>query len=104
MGRQQCKNIFDNIESNMAIPKTSGSTTAKLGHPNADETEEYHLKNNFMEMIEALKEEMKNSLKEMEERTNKKLQEINKSLKEIKENQEKTIKKVKETFQDLKIK
>ena len=37
-------------------------------------------------MLEALKEELKNSLKEMEEKTNNKLEEINKSLKE---NQEK---------------
>lgn len=39
MGRQQYKNIFDNVKSHMAIPKTSGSTTAKLDHPNSDETE-----------------------------------------------------------------
>ena len=39
-------------------------------------------RNNFTKMIEALKEEMKNSLKEMKEKTNKKLEEINKSLKE----------------------
>ena len=34
-----------------------------------------------MKMTEGLKEEMKNSLKEVEEKTNKKLEEINKSLK-----------------------
>ena len=42
-------------------------------------------------MFEALKEKMKNSLKEMKEKTNKKLEEINKSLKG---NQEKAIKQV----------
>ena len=42
---------------------------------------------------------MKNSLKEMEERTDKILEEINKSLKE---KQEKAIKQVKEMIQDLK--
>ena len=42
---------------------------------------------------------MKNSLKQMEEKTNKKLKEINKPLKE---NQEKAIKQVKEMVQDLK--
>ena len=50
-------------------------------------------------MFEALKEKMKNSLKEMEEKTNKKLVDISKFLKE---NQEKAIKHMKETFQDLK--
>ena len=47
-------------------------------------------------MFEALKADMKNSLKEMEAETNKKLEEINKSLKNMKNNQ--TV----ETIQDLK--
>ena len=42
---------------------------------------------------------MKNSLKEMEEKTIKKLEEINKSLKE---SQEKAVNQVKEMVQDLK--
>ena len=50
-------------------------------------------------MFEAVKEEIKNSLKEMAEKTNKKLEDINKSLKI---NQEKAIKHMKETIQDLK--
>ena len=50
-------------------------------------------------MFETLKEEMRNSLKEMEEKTNKKLEDISKSLKE---NQEKSVKRMKETIQDSK--
>ena len=42
-------------------------------NPNADEAEENDLKNNFMKMIEALKEDMRKSLKEMEEKTNQKI-------------------------------
>ena len=42
-----------------------------------------------MKMIEALKGEMKNSLKEVEEKTSKKWEEVNKSLKENKGSQEK---------------
>ena len=38
-------------------------------------------------MFEALNEEIKNSLKEMKEKTNKKLEEINKFLKENQEKQ-----------------
>ena len=97
MGRQQCKNPLNSIKSKPAPPETSGSATARPQQLNADEAENY-LKNNFMKMTEALKEEIKNSLK-VEEKTNKKLEEINKSLKE---NQEKAIKQVKETVQDLK--
>ena len=50
-------------------------------------------------MIEALKEEIRNSLKEVEEKTNKKWEEINKSPKEKKE---KEVKQVKKMVQDLK--
>ena len=59
------------MKSKKAPPETSGSTTARPEHPNADEAEENNLKNNFMKMIEALKEEMKNFLKEKEKKTTK---------------------------------
>ena len=42
--------------------------------------EENDLKNSFKRMLETLKVKMRNSLKEMEERTNKKLEDISKSL------------------------
>ncbi|KAL6040074.1 hypothetical protein STEG23_003010, partial [Scotinomys teguina] len=64
MGGQQCKNTFNSIKSNTAPPETSASTTARTEHLNADEAEENDLKNNFMKMTQAFKEEMKNSLKE----------------------------------------
>ena len=73
MDRQQCKNTLNNINSNTAPPEVSGSTTARSQHPNADGAEENDRKNNLMKMIEALKEEMKNFLKEIEEKTNKNL-------------------------------
>ena len=66
----------------MVAPEPSGHPTARPDHPNPDEAEENYLKYNFMKMIETFKEEKKNSLKEMEEKTNKKLEEINKPLKE----------------------
>ena len=49
-------------------------------------------------MMKTFKEEVKNSIKEME-KINKKLEEINKSLKENQENYEKAIKHVMETVQ-----
>ena len=52
-----------------------------LDHSNSEEAEENDLNYNFMKMMKAFKEEIKNSLKEMEEKTNKKLEETNKSLK-----------------------
>ena len=73
----------------MTPVKTSGLTTARLEQPNIDEIEENDLKYIFRRMFETLIEEMRNSLKEMEEKTNKKLEDMSKSLKE---NQEKAIK------------
>ena len=49
-------------------------------------------------MFETLKEEMRNFLKEMEEKTNKKMEDISKSLKE---NQEKEIKHMKDNYSRL---
>lgn len=56
----------------MIPPVTRGSIPSRPEHPNTDEAEENSLKNNFMKMIEALKEEMTNPLKDMEEKTNEK--------------------------------
>ena len=63
MGRQQGKSTLSTTKSNTTPIKTSGPTTARLEHPNTDEAEENDLKNNFRRMFEALKEEMKPSLK-----------------------------------------
>ena len=71
----------------MATPESSGHTTGIPEHPTPADAEENNLKYNLMKMVETLKEEMKNSLKEMEEKTNKKLEEINKSLNETQEKQ-----------------
>ena len=62
----------------MPPPETSGSRSV---HSNIDEAEEHDLRNNFMKIIEALKEETKKFLDEVKDKTNKKLKEINKSLK-----------------------
>ncbi|KAL6084859.1 hypothetical protein STEG23_002844 [Scotinomys teguina] len=80
----------------MAPPEPSGAVSARPEHP---EAEEINFKNDFKKMIEATKEEMKTTLKEYEEKTNKKLEGITQSLKESKE---KAIKQVNETVQELK--
>ena len=67
MGRQG-KNTLNNTKNNTTPIKTSDPTIARLKPPNIDEAEESDLKNNFRRMFEALKEEMKNSLKEWRER------------------------------------
>ena len=70
----------------MVLPEPSGHTIGNPDHANPEEAEENDLQCSFMKMIKkSLKEEMKNSLKEMDEKTNKNLEEINKSLKKTQE-------------------
>ncbi|EGW02308.1 Putative transposase element L1Md-A101/L1Md-A102/L1Md-A2 [Cricetulus griseus] len=106
MGRQHYKNTSTNRKMYMTPPESRDSTLARPEHHNADEAEENILKNYFMKMIEALKEDMRQSLKEMEEKTNQKMQEINKSLKKTrKAKKKKTMKEtiqIIQTIQDLK--
>ncbi|XP_059108386.1 uncharacterized protein LOC131901160 isoform X1 [Peromyscus eremicus] len=95
MDRGQCKSTVNNKKHTM-VP--SEPTPARPEHPNTEETEEIDLKNDLKKMLEIFKEEMKNSLKELEEKSNKKWEAISKSL----ESQEKAIKYLRETAQDLK--
>ena len=67
---RQGKNTCNTTKSNTTPVKPKDPTTARLEQPN--EAEENDLKNNFKRMFETPKEEMRNSLKEMEEKTNKK--------------------------------
>ncbi|KAL6082496.1 hypothetical protein STEG23_002745 [Scotinomys teguina] len=96
MGRHQCKNTVNNMKSSMIPPEPSGAVSARPGHP---EAEEINFKSDFKKMTEVVKEKMKTTLKEFEEKTNKKLEDIIESLKE---SQEKAIKQVNETVQELK--
>ncbi|ERE88684.1 putative transposase [Cricetulus griseus] len=82
MRRGQGKSTVNNRKPNMTPTKTMNHTPARPEHHNADEAEENDLTNIFMKMIEDLKEDMRKSLKEMEEKANQKKQNINKSLKE----------------------
>lgn len=68
MCRQQGENTLNNRKSYTTSLETGGSTVRKPEHPNSYAVEENDTKNSFMEMIEVLKEEMKKSLTEMEEK------------------------------------
>ena len=50
----------------MVPPEPSRHTTGRLDHPNPEGIEENDFKHNFMKMMETFKEEVKNSLNEME--------------------------------------
>ena len=73
----------------MKTPEPSKHTTGRLEHPNPEEVEEIDFKCNIMNVIESLKQDVKNSLKEMDEKNNKKFEEMSKSIKDTIGNQEK---------------
>lgn len=58
------------------ITEPSSPTTARPEHSNTTEAQEENLKTNFMEMTEVFKEEINKSLKEIQENTNKQLEEM----------------------------
>ncbi|KAK7831571.1 hypothetical protein U0070_015083 [Myodes glareolus] len=103
MGRRQCKNSSNNLQGNMTSPESRDHETRRIEHPTPEEIEEIDSKQNFMKIIEELKQEVKICRKEMEDKYNKKFEEMSKSINETLGNQEKTIKQAMETVQDLKI-
>ena len=62
-------------------------TTTRLKQPSINEAEENDLKNNFRRRLQMLKEEMRNSFKEMEKKTNKNWKASTNPLKKTKKNQ-----------------
>ncbi|KAL6083245.1 hypothetical protein STEG23_014627 [Scotinomys teguina] len=82
MGRLQRKSTYNSMK-NKTSPESSPTPTSRPEHCNVEKAEENDLKNNLMKMIEeALKGKMKNAVKEIEEKTNKKLEEMNKEIEE----------------------
>ncbi|KAL6033806.1 hypothetical protein STEG23_022741 [Scotinomys teguina] len=82
MGRRQCKSTYNNMK-NKTSPESSPPPTPRPEQCNVDKAEENDLKNSLIKMIEeALKGKMKNTVKEMEEKTNKKWEEMNKEIEE----------------------
>ncbi|KAK7800088.1 hypothetical protein U0070_002429 [Myodes glareolus] len=99
-GQQVALILYQNINlEGCGVPGVAETPTSRpphvigrLEHPNPEEVEEIDCKHNMMKVLETIKQDVKNSFKGMDEKTNKKLKEMNKSLKDTQENQEKTIK------------
>ena len=73
MGRRQNKNSLNNRKTYMTTPESRDSTTARSEKPNTEDEEEMDLKSYLRKMIETFKEETRKSLKEIEEKTSKKI-------------------------------
>lgn len=78
MPKHQCKNTLNNSQGKRAPPEPRCPTTAILKHFNADGVQESNLNNNLVKMIQFLKYDIKNFIKETREKTTKNLEKINK--------------------------
>lgn len=86
MAKGQYKNTIKNNQGNTAPPDPSSPTIASPEYYNTAKAQENNPKSNLVKIIEAFKEE------------------INKSFKEIQKNTYKQVKKMNKTVQDLKMK
>ena len=82
----------------MKTPEPSELTTEGLEYPNPEEVEKIDIR----KAIESLKQDMKNSLQEMDDKYNKKFEDMSKSVNDTLGNQGKIIKQEMETVQELK--
>jgi hypothetical protein len=64
MARGKLKIISDRLQYNLAPPEPSSLTPASPRYPNMPEKQDNDLKSHLMKMIEAFKEDIKNSPKE----------------------------------------
>jgi hypothetical protein len=91
------KTISNKCQYTLALSEPSSLGTASSGCTNTPENQDADLNFSVMNIIESSKEDINNSLKEIQENTGKQVdalkEETNKSLKEIQKN---TIKQVKE--------
>jgi hypothetical protein len=101
------KNISNRNQGYLASSEPSSPTTASPGYHNTPENQDSDLKSLLMMMIEDIKKDINNSLKEIQENTDKQLEtlkeETQKSLKELQENTIKQAKERNKTIQDLKM-
>ena len=66
----------------MTSPESSDHETRRIEHPTREEIEEIDSKWIFMKIIEALKQEVEICHKEMEDKYNKKIEEMSKEMEE----------------------
>jgi DNA repair exonuclease SbcCD ATPase subunit len=99
------KNPTNRNQDHSPSSKCSTPTPPSPGHPNTPEKLDPDLKAYLMKMVEDIKKDFNNSLKEIQENTAKQVEDLKeetqKSLKELKENMIKQVKELNKTIQDL---
>jgi hypothetical protein len=106
MAGVKLKNISNRNQGYLASSEPNSPTIASPGYPDTPVKQDSYLKSLLMMMIEDIKKDINNSLKEIQENTGKRLEalkeETQKSLKELQENTIKQVKERNKNFQDLK--
>jgi wobble nucleotide-excising tRNase len=100
------KNLTNRNQDHSPSSEPSTPTSATPGHPNTHEKLEPDLKVYLMMMVEDIKKDFNNSLKEIQENSAKQVEDLKeeaqKSLKELQENMTKQVMELNKTIQDLK--
>jgi hypothetical protein len=90
MVKGKYKNLTNRNQDHSASSEPSTQTSPSPGHPNTPENLDLDLKAYLMMMVEDIKKDVNNSLKEIQENTAKQVEdhkeEAQKSLKELQEN------------------
>jgi glutamyl-tRNA reductase len=106
MAKGKHKNLTNRNQDHSASSKLSTTTTMNLGYPKTPEKQDSDLKSYLIMLVEDLKKDINNSLKERLENTAKQVEglkeEAQKFLKELWENTTKQVMELNKTIQDLK--
>jgi hypothetical protein len=73
MAKGKCKNLTNRNQDHSPLSERSNPTSPSPGHPNTPEKLDPDLKAYLMMMIEEIKKDINNSLKEIQENTAKEL-------------------------------
>jgi gas vesicle protein len=98
MAKVKSKNLTNRNPDHSPSSEPSTPTSASPGYPNTPKKQDSNLKSYLMMLVEDIKKDFNNSLKEIQENTAKEV----KVLKEIQENTTKQVMELNKTIQDLK--
>jgi chromosome segregation ATPase len=106
MAKGKLKNLTNRNQGHSPSPEPSTPTSTSPGHPNTPEKLNPDLKAYLMMMVEDIKKDFDNSLKEIQVNTAKQVEDLKeeaqKSLKELQENTAKQVMELNKAIQDLK--
>jgi hypothetical protein len=103
MAKGKCKNHTNRNQEHWASSEHSTPTTTNPGYPNTPEKGDMDLKSYLMMVVGDFKKGINSSLKEIQEKTAKQVEETQKFLKELRENTTKQAMELNKTIQDLKM-